>query len=193
MPHTEHSAVPVNPSDVACIDLINSAFTDYLGGDAAEDRVASKEWRRWFLDRYELEPTVSSRPPIEQLVTLRRDLRRVLEKWARGEVLSARDARVLDGRIRASALRLRVAATAEGLELVEEPVRRDWLWVLASVTASAVELMRTGDPQRLKTCTNPNCSWMFYDSTVNRSKRFCSTTPCATLIRVRRFREDRDR
>jgi predicted RNA-binding Zn ribbon-like protein len=59
---------------------------------------------------------------------------------------------------------------------------------MAAVAESAVELMASGDSRRLKTCSNPDCSWMFYDDTVNRSRQFCSTTPCGSLIRVRRFR-----
>ncbi len=86
-------------------------------------------------------------------------------------------------------MRRRVALTDDGLESAEEPVRRTWEWVVAAVTGSAVDLMSTGNPRRLKLCGNPACSWMFYDRTINGSKQFCSMTPCATLLRVRRFRE----
>ena len=59
---------------------------------------------------------------------------------------------------------------------------------MARIAASAAELAGSGAPERLKVCANPDCSWMFYDHTLNRSQRFCSTSPCAALVRVRRFR-----
>ena len=92
-------------------------------------------------------------------------------------------------RVREPALRQRVTVTTSGISMQLEPFQRDWSSVVAMITASAVELISEGDPKRLKTCTNPACSWMFYDNTINRSKQFCSTSPCASLVRVRRFRQ----
>jgi predicted RNA-binding Zn ribbon-like protein len=188
MPYSSQSPIPVNPSDVACIDFVNSTFTDHLGGGEGGDRIASARWQEWFLSRYQLEPESPDAAPLEELVTLRKDLRRTLERWSTKGALSPRDVRLLDSRIGAAPVRQRVFGAGGRLELAHEPLRRDWDWVLAGVAASAVELISTGDGRRLKTCANPNCSWMFYDGTVNRSRRFCSTNPCGSLIRVRRFR-----
>src|SRR4051812_698460 len=173
MTETPHPDIPVNPSGVACLDLVNSAFPDSLGVGASVDRVGSPTWRRWFLDRYELGPNDAGHPPLDDLIALRTDLRRILEKWAGGKTLSSHDTRPSSRRTAASVLRHRFTAGPGGMQLDEEPLQRDWTWVLARVAASAVELMVTGDPKRLKTCTNPSCSWMFYDETVNHSKRYC--------------------
>jgi predicted RNA-binding Zn ribbon-like protein len=189
MSHTTQSPIPANPSDVACIDLVNSSFTDYLGGGDTSDRITSTAWQEWFLGRYGLMPESRDPPPLEELVALRDDLRRILDKWARHVALSPRDVRLLDSRIRAAPVRQRVTAGGAALELVQEPLRRDWPWIIATLAASAVELMRTRDAKRLKTCGNPGCSWVFYDTTVNRSRRYCTATPCGSLIRVRRFRQ----
>lgn len=189
MPIPSHSSIPINPSDYACVDLVNSSFSDYLGAGETVDRLASPEWQEWFVDWHDAVPEVPGAAPLDELVRLRRDIHRVLDKWSKQVTLSARDLRLLDGYVRDVPLRHRVAQTSDGLELRQEPLRRDWSWVLATIAESAVELMAAGDPRRLKTCANPDCSWMFYDNTVNRSRRFCSTTPCGSLIRVRRFRE----
>jgi predicted RNA-binding Zn ribbon-like protein len=184
----EHST-PANASQFACIDFINSSFADHRGGVEQIDRLPTPEWQDWFLDRYGLAPTMAGSAPVEQLVTLRRRIRRILEKWARGDALGTRDVRALDECVTQAPMIRRLAMTPAGLELRDEPLRRDWTWTMASVTASAVHLLNTGDPHRLKTCANPNCTWMFYDDTNNHSKQFCSTTPCGVLMRVRRFRE----
>jgi predicted RNA-binding Zn ribbon-like protein len=75
-----------------------------------------------------------------------------------------------------------------GIATRYEPLDRNSTWVSAAISASAADMLSIGEPKRLKTCANPACSWMFYDQTINRSKRFCSTTPCGSLVRVRRFR-----
>jgi predicted RNA-binding Zn ribbon-like protein len=183
-----HGPIPSNPSDHACVDLVNSTFTDHLGLGEPVDRVASAEWQRWFFRRHGMTPrpgTVS----VEDLIALRSDLRRVLEGWSSGAGLSASEVRLLDRRVRDVTLRQRVLLTRSGIVTRHEPVHDDWAWVLARITGSAVDLVVSGDRERLKTCANPACSWMFYDGTVNRSKQFCSTSPCASLARVRRFRQ----
>jgi len=185
----QHSVIPTDPSDFACIDFINSTFSDYLGSGESTDRLRSPQWLQWFLERYGLVPDDPGAPPFAELVALRRDARRVLDKWSRDLALSGRDLRLLDERLRAAPLRMRVAQTSSALDLYEEPLELSWRWVLASITASVIELQRDGDPARFRTCENPDCSWVFYDTTLNRSRRFCSTTRCASLIRVRRYRE----
>lgn len=187
MPTAEQLTIPANPSDVACVDFVNSQFSDHLGDGLPVDRLADRRWQAWFLDRYRLLPKPSGQIPVDDMTILRRDLRRILEKWSSGS-LDRNDVRVLDRRTREAALRLRVEFSDAGVEVRHEPVTRDWAWVAAAVAASAAELMTTGEPARLKVCANPACSWMFYDRTHNASKQFCSTTPCASLMRVRRFR-----
>src|SRR6478609_5530369 len=126
-------STPSHPSEFACVDFVNSSFADHLGGADRIDRLATSEWQRWFLDRHALTPTAAGPTPIEELVALRRHLRRILEQWSRQEDLSTRDVRMLDDRIRRAPQRQRLAATAAGLELRDEPLRRDWMWVMASV------------------------------------------------------------
>ena len=191
MSQAAHSDIPVTPSDVACIDLVNSCFTDYLGSGDSTERIGSHQWQEWFLHRYGLKPDTREAAPVDELVALRRDLRRILDKWSTHARLSARDVSLLDSRVQATAVRHRVVGTGDGLELAQEPLRRDWTWVIAEVAASAVELMSTRDPQRLKSCGNPACSWLFYDTSVNHSRRYCTATPCGSLMRVRRFRKAR--
>lgn len=188
MRNATHSSTPSNPSDYACIDLVNSCFTDYLGGGEPTDRLGSREWQQWFFGRHWLD-TGDDEVAVEDLVALRRDLRRILSKWSQEAGVGVRDVRLLDRRVRDASLRQRVTVTTAGIAMQLEPLQRDWSSVVATIAASAVELLSEGDPKRLKTCANPACSWMFYDTTINRSKQFCSTSPCASLVRVRRFRQ----
>jgi len=188
MTNTVPPAIPRHPSEYACIDLINSAFTDHLGQGPGFDRLPRPEWRAWFLSRHGLEIGAPHPAPIGELTALRDQLRAILRRWARAGSLSARDTAALDGWVSSTRLRHRVSHISGRVGLYAEPIDRDWTWAMARIAASAVELAGNGVPERLKVCGNPDCSWLFYDHTLNRCQRFCSASPCATVVRVRRFR-----
>lgn len=185
------SAIPSHPSEFACIDLINSAFTHYLGKGPGFDRLPLPHWRAWFLRRYGLEVGTQQPVPIDELAALRDQLRAILGLWARGGSLTARDADLLDAWVSNTPLRQRVIRVSGRLKLTAEPISRDWNWAMAQIAASAVELIASRAPERLKVCGNPDCSWMFYDRTLNRSRQFCSASQCGNVVRVRRFRRGR--
>jgi predicted RNA-binding Zn ribbon-like protein len=182
------SPIPRHPSEFACIDLINSAFAHHLGKGPGFDRLPRREWRAWFLSRHGIEVDPQHPAPIDQLTALRDQLRAILQNWARAGSLTADETDVLDGWVSKAPLRQRVTQISGLPELSVEPIDRDWTWAMARIATSAAELAGNGAPERLKVCDNPDCSWVFYDHTLNRSQRFCSTSPCGTVVRVRRFR-----
>lgn len=191
MPDFAQNPIPTTPNDDACLDLVNSRFADHLGSGNKTDRLELPAWRLWFLSRYELVPDRLSGAPLNHLVELRSNLRAVLESWASKRALDLKSARILDAWTCRAPVRQRVERTNEHVMLIVEPLKRDWTWVMTAIACSAAALIAQGDPARLKTCSNPDCSWMYYDSSLNGSKQFCSTNPCGTLIRVRRHRQHR--
>jgi predicted RNA-binding Zn ribbon-like protein len=67
------------------------------------------------------------------------------------------------------------------------------LWPLAW---SATDLLTTGDLQRLKVCPGvPGqavpCSWLFFDTTRSRTRRWCSMGDCGGAVKARRQSERR--
>ena len=83
-------------------------------------------------------------------------------------------------------------ATARGL-LVRQGDAFDWDWsnneeldrVLWPVVHAAVQLLISGDLERIKRCGR--CSWLFLDATKNRSRRWCSMEGCGTHEKSERF------
>jgi predicted RNA-binding Zn ribbon-like protein len=181
-------AVPTHPSIFACVDLVNSQASDYLGAGPGFDRLDDPEWQSWFLDRYRLGIDGEGAVPLDNLRRLRRELRLILEGWSRRGMVPAMAITTLDRWLRVPVFRRRLAGSRRQPRLSLVPERRDWTWVLSSIAASAAELIAAGSHQRLKVCANVDCSWMFYDQTLNTSRRFCSTSPCGNLVRVREFR-----
>jgi predicted RNA-binding Zn ribbon-like protein len=172
--------IPHTLGPVSCLDFVNSRVTDHLGGGAVMDRLVMPEWQAWFVDRWKLGP-VHGAPSLPTLEHARETLRRVLERWSRGQLPAPADRKRLDSWIAAAPLRRRFDGHVE-------PIRRDWTWVLSEVVASAAELMSTTDGRRLKVCANPGCSWMFLDESRNLSRRWCDPTTCGNLVTVREFR-----
>jgi predicted RNA-binding Zn ribbon-like protein len=104
------------------------------------------------------------------------------------------------------ALRSAFAAAAQHGRLVPDDDGFDWGWdiplpagpsgggladpldrVWWPVAASAVELLTHGPLDRLKRCPiDEGCSWLFVDTTKNRSRRWCSMDDCGSEVKARR-------
>jgi predicted RNA-binding Zn ribbon-like protein len=57
--------------------------------------------------------------------------------------------------------------------------------LLATVTTAAAD----GSWQRLKACADDGCRWAFYDTSRNRSGRWCSMAVCGNQQKARAYRE----
>jgi predicted RNA-binding Zn ribbon-like protein len=86
-------------------------------------------------------------------------------------------------------------AVAHG-RLIQTPDGFQWSWdgdeldrVLWPVARSAVDLLRGGPLDRLKTCHV--CPWLFLDLSRNRSRRWCSMNECGGRDKMRRYRARR--
>lgn len=183
------SAIPSTVSHYACVDLVNSSFADHLGSGEVYDRLPRAEWQAWFLSRWHLEvEDPHALVPLPALRQARALVREVLELWAQGQAPQPTELRAIDTLLAlAPAVRqLDPAGIGRPLRLV--PLRRDWNWVIAGVMSSLGDLLAEADPRRLKVCGNPACTFMFYDDSQNRSRRWCDGGVCGNLIKVRQYR-----
>ena len=57
------------------------------------------------------------------------------------------------------------------------------------IVRSAVDLLTTGDLDRLSACASHDCEYLFVDGTRNRSRQWCDTKVCGNRERVHRHRE----
>ncbi|HJT98772.1 MAG TPA: ABATE domain-containing protein [Rhodanobacteraceae bacterium] len=63
---------------------------------------------------------------------------------------------------------------------------------LRLVLASAVDLLLEDDPSRLRQCPAPDgCGWLFYDTSRNATRRWCSMQMCGNGAKARRFQRRR--
>jgi predicted RNA-binding Zn ribbon-like protein len=140
------------------------------------------------------EPPHEAQVVLEQAVTLREVMYRVFFTLTQDEEASRND---LDALAAAYAQAMHHArfANAGGrftLTWEEDPVELSRpLW---PVVHSAAELLLNGEKRRVKDCASgaEGCGWLFYDTSKNASRRWCSMRACGTEAKERR-RDSRKR
>jgi len=75
-----------------------------------------------------------------------------------------------------------------------------WAWdpadgpveaVLGPITLSALTLLTQADLSRIKQCRGDHCGWLFFDTTKNKSRRWCEMVVCGNRAKQRRFHRRR--
>jgi predicted RNA-binding Zn ribbon-like protein len=59
------------------------------------------------------------------------------------------------------------------------------LWLLS---LSAAELMTSNEMERVRACGNPECRWLFLDTSKNHTRRWCDMKVCGNRMKARRFK-----
>ncbi len=183
---TQPAAIPHTLSPFSCIDFVNSRFTDHTGTGEVFDRLQSAEWREWFAQRCGVIPhRPASVATIRALAQLRDVVRNLLESGRPpdnatlaqlNEVLGAAD----------QVWELSRARRNTRLSLTWR--NADWAAVMSAAVASYGELLASGRIRRVKVCANPGCTFIFFDESRNRSRRWCESAACGNLVKVRAHR-----
>lgn len=63
--------------------------------------------------------------------------------------------------------------------------------VIATLAGAVYEATLTGTWTRLKACSNPECRWLFYDTSRSRTGRWCSMAACGSPAKARSYRARR--
>lgn len=73
-----------------------------------------------------------------------------------------------------------------------------WAWsvrrsiasaILGPITLSALTLLMEKDLSRTKRCEGHECGWLFFDTTKNKTRRWCEMRVCGNRAKVRALRE----
>lgn len=173
-------------------DFINSYWRDWRTGDKNKDRdrLDEEEWVFKWLKEYALLET--QMPNTIEMAQLKK-LRSLLWNWVQaivqgnsvyGEILEQLNVYMDKGPV----IRRIVWKSDEQAEIKLLPLHSGWEQVMAEIAASFAEALLEKEPTRFRICENPDCLWVYYDDTRNRSKRYCDDKACGNLMKVRRFR-----
>lgn len=172
----------------ACLDFVNSEWTDWRGEGEPTDRIASAAWWKQYFKTWGLKAPGLTAPRGARLTDLR-ELRKAVRTFVEEGRPPTRAQRAwLNRRLGGAPQRWTLTARASGIEYQLVPARPDWSAVMAALILSFSQLIHDADPSRLKTCANPDCSYVFYDVSANRSRRWCFSNVCGNLVHVRAFR-----
>jgi len=171
-------------------DFMNSVHRDWRGDGKIDDRLDDAEWIRKWLDKHSFADfPLPDAGQVESLKAFRELLYRLAQAFVDGVPPVGSDLRELNGTMAAGHV-VRSLEMVEGGRYVLElqPTERNWESAKAEIAASFARTLSEGEPSRIRFCDNPNCLWVYYDDTRNRSKRYCDDKLCGNLMKVRRFR-----
>jgi predicted RNA-binding Zn ribbon-like protein len=167
------------------VDLVNSEEWDGFG--ELTDQLANPRWLASFLRHWDLYPHPSKGFPRRRVVKLRRLLRRAAEKLGARGSLGRREISELNQALNVPVWQ-RLVQNQNGFQTETIPLRSDWTWVIARIVASFGEMLANREIERIKTCANSDCRWVFHDPTKARTKLWCNDRTCGNRARVRRAR-----
>ncbi|QUL56065.1 CGNR zinc finger domain-containing protein [Paenibacillus tritici] len=174
------------------VDFMNSYWRDWRTSDRSKDRDRLEE-PKW-LEEWLVEQKLPAAAPLlpeelERLKRLRGLLWDELQRLVAGEAPATALLEQLNDYLGNGPVVRQVVwnATGEaGISLL--PQRADWEQIMAEIAASFAAALLEKEPSRFRICGNPDCLWVYYDDTRNRSKRYCDDKLCGNLMKVRRFR-----
>ncbi len=173
--------------DLLCFDLVNSQW--YITHKPYRDPLRDRDWLADFLEHWRLADLAApSAAQLDELLALRSLLTEIIGTLCRKETLTGEQLAAANRYLRLAPLRYEAAAAAGQFQLELKPLQWDWNYALAKITASLFELLAHYPLDRLRQCENPDCRWVFYDDSKSSTRKWCGNT-CASLIKVRKFRE----
>jgi predicted RNA-binding Zn ribbon-like protein len=171
-------------------ELINSDWRDYRGTGAREDRIGNEEWLRRFLARTGWDkdrlPRADERKALRRLRGL---LRGMVDAIRKSGKIPPRLLLELNGVLDSSPVVYHLEVCEGQPSLLVAPKVGGVERVMGEVAASFAAMLADGEPERIKVCANPDCGWVIYDGSRNRSRRWCDKTECGNLIKVRQHRQ----
>lgn len=179
-----------------CVDFVNTRHAE--DGRVVEDLLESPwDLVRWLreagvlgpLEAEEMAERWGEGPEGERVfrraVGFRECLRGMVEGVAEGGAVRQEAIEEINGVLRERPGYTQVVRSGDGFEGRFVAERRVAEGEISPVAESAAELLTGGDLSRLKKCENPECTLYFYDTSKNRSRRWCSMDVCGNVMKAR--------
>jgi predicted RNA-binding Zn ribbon-like protein len=175
-----------------CLDFVNTIHDRFA--PVPQDYLATApqylEWclRMQLLNRQEAEHITAAVSVMDEVRGFREHLHALLSARIDGAAAPANALRECDRWLHQAWSTLSLdPASPEGVSWPAAAL--DARLPLKRIALSALELLRTAKPHRLKRCASPDsCGWLFYDDSKGAQRRWCSMEACGTVEKMRRYR-----
>jgi predicted RNA-binding Zn ribbon-like protein len=173
----------VTATTPAEIDLVRSFVNTIDYEDGSEQLGSSVALSRWMVEHHRVAKDArATSADLDLAHRLRAALREELTAHHDG---AADPATLLELDAVCRDLPLRMVASDDALAPCGAGVRG----ALAEIVAAVARARIRGSWLRLKICPADDCRWAFYDTSRNRSRRWCSMEVCGNRNKVRAFRD----
>ncbi len=173
-------------------DFINSKWRDWRGSERSEDRMNQEKWQNYYLQQWRLKaPVPADEETVSEMREFRDRLHEMSIRLSEGAAVSDDDLGFLNTMLHTGPVRRQLDTEGDKMTIGLVPLREDWDQVMAEVAADFAHTLVNGEAGRIRICENPDCRWVFYDDTRNRTKKYCEDKTCGNLMKVRRFRAKR--
>ncbi|UCF95833.1 MAG: CGNR zinc finger domain-containing protein [Spirochaetaceae bacterium] len=177
------------------LDFTNTL--DYRHSDNSTESLTSYErFLDWAVEKNITEQDAadklkySEREPEEALnrvLQLRELLYRLLSAAAMKKHVAEEDLDCFNSHLAEALGHTRITQTDGGFDWSCRPGGGGSEWIVYTIVKSAADLLVSNQLDRLRVCANPQCGWLFLDSSRNRSRRWCSMDSCGNRAKARRF------
>ena len=134
-------------------------------------------------------PTEAARV-LDRAVTLREAIYRIFSAVAVGRTPAADDQATLNGELGRTLAQSRLVWNKANFEWERQGTDSDLDQMLWRILRSATELLTDEGLQRVGVCADDRgCGWLFYDTSRNRSRQWCSMRGCGNRAKARRHHE----
>ncbi len=163
------------------IDLVNTR------SDALGDLVSSPDgWQKWAATA-ELEPAADAPFEAKEARELRSALARLFDPLIEGNRPPADAIGVINSHLRRAASFPQLSANESRLAFQQIPVEP--LSAVGEIAVDFANFIAAGfEPARLRHCSGEACSLVFYDSSRNGARRWCSMEVCGNRHKVKSHR-----
>ena len=177
------------------LDFVNTAPSPTWG----PDRIATPEgligWYHEALQGHDSGfPSLPASLPerrslVREAALLRGALRTLFGATVHGTTPAAPTLFALDRVLSAARTRREITLVDQRLRLRTRHEADTSLGVLAPFVVSAIRLVETASPARLRTCASEPCGRWFLDTSKGGRRRWCSMAVCGNRAKAARFRE----
>lgn len=177
------------PGDLALVEAFVNTVTHNWDDPADERLDHPAALTRWLRDHgvVENDGWEAEGSDLERAIGFREALRELLLANHDDQPPSTGALELLAGASRGAPLTVVVGSSGDHAAL--EPTGNGMDRAVAVLLAVIFHAMHDGTWRRLKACRNDGCQWAFYDSSRNRSGRWCDMAVCGNRAKVRAYRE----
>jgi predicted RNA-binding Zn ribbon-like protein len=174
---------------VLCLDFANTAelLNDYGDLLAWSERAGAIDESHVDCLRRSAETSPEpARKAFGRAASLLKAIRRIFSSLARDGTPAEKDLALLSTWVGRSAQHRQLQPSTEGFAWQWHNAEDHLDWPSWAIARSAADLLTSDQLGRVRECASRDCSWLFIDTSRNRSRRWCDMADCGNRAKARR-------